>query len=679
MSALLSGLETAFYMTNRLKVYWEYLHGLPEGQSRLNFETALTMFHSRVLQFLARAIQVYKRSVLSRNFNAFWNPDEISGFDSECEKIAARVEIEASNCCRTLSTVEQERAKRLEANLQTALKELEEIRVIKESMDMLANKIDEVELPSAGGAAFNSYDGELDARCHPDTRTDLLRQIEDWAEDPQGKCIFWLNGMAGTGKSTISRTVAQGFADARQLGASFFFKRGEVERGNASRLFTTIAAQLQDSVPSIIPFLTEAIKNNRGIAKKMLREQFENLIFHPLQEVGRTSASTLKLVIVVDALDECERDGDISTILHLLSQFQRLESPRVRVFLTSRPELPVRLGFKKMSAKQHQEVLLCDIPKTTIEHDISTFLKAEFKNIRENNNCSRPPSSLLSADWPDGPTIDKLTIMASPLFIYAATVCRFVGDTRFDPESQLATILDFQTINEDLQLDAIYLPILERSLYDLPNIRKQKLVQEFQDVVGSIVVLADPLSAISLASLLRISERIVDSRLDSLHSVLSIPSNSESPVRFLHLSFREFLLDDAKEGKSPFWVDKVKRHEVLATRCLNAMSEHLRYNICNLQSPGTLRQDIDSRIVDDCLPAYIRYACRHWVYHLQQSKRSVRDGDTVHNFLLKHFLHWLEALSFVGCISESIGLIGTLSSLIAVSGLDKWHFARIHI
>jgi len=129
-----------------------------------------------------------------------------------------------------------------------------------------------------------------------------------------------------------------------------------------------------------------------------------------------------------------------------------------------------------MSAEQHQEVLLCDIPKTTIEHDISTFLKAEFKDIRENNNGSHPPSSFLSVDWPDEATIDTLTIIASPLFIYAATVCRFVGDTRFDPESQLATILEFQTVCEGLQLDAIYLPILERLLYGLSNTRKERLV-----------------------------------------------------------------------------------------------------------------------------------------------------------------------------------------------------------
>jgi len=47
----------------------------------------------------------------------------------------------------------------------------------------------------------------------------------DWCADPDpnSKCIFWLNGMAGTGKSTISRTIAQELAEKKRLAASFFF------------------------------------------------------------------------------------------------------------------------------------------------------------------------------------------------------------------------------------------------------------------------------------------------------------------------------------------------------------------------------------------------------------------------------------------------------------------------
>src|SRR5579871_6684454 len=139
-----------------------------------------------------------------------------------------------------------------------------------------------VDLPYVEAAAFDSYVNELDARCHPGTREHLLHQIKEWAEDPHGKCIFWLNGMAGTGKSTISRTIAQSFADDGQLGASFFFKRGEGDRGNASKFFTTITFQLVHRVPSLKPYVRSAINAEPRISQKSLKEQFEKFIFQPL-------------------------------------------------------------------------------------------------------------------------------------------------------------------------------------------------------------------------------------------------------------------------------------------------------------------------------------------------------------------------------------------------------------
>jgi hypothetical protein len=80
---------------------------------------------------------------------------------------------------------------------------------------------------------------------------DLLREIYDWADDDDSKCIFWLNGVAGTGKSTIARTGAQIFANRSQLSASFFFKRGEHDRENVSLFFTTIALDLVRQIPEL--------------------------------------------------------------------------------------------------------------------------------------------------------------------------------------------------------------------------------------------------------------------------------------------------------------------------------------------------------------------------------------------------------------------------------------------
>ncbi len=99
-------------------------------------------------------------------------------------------------------------------------------------------------LPVAGGASFDSYIEEHNGICLANTRVELQHQIVEWARDRDGKHIFWLCGMAGTGKSTIARTVARSFADKGQLGASFFFKKGEGNRGNASKLLITLAVDL---------------------------------------------------------------------------------------------------------------------------------------------------------------------------------------------------------------------------------------------------------------------------------------------------------------------------------------------------------------------------------------------------------------------------------------------------
>ncbi|TGJ72280.1 hypothetical protein EYR41_004187 [Orbilia oligospora] len=164
-------------------------------------------------------------------------------------------------------------------------------------------------IPYARSAAFDSFAQQFDPKCHPDTRKELLSQIENWAKGSDRKGIFWLNGVAGTGKSTISRTVAQRFSRSSKvgsnvnnnsiseksetiyLGASFFFKRGENERDNASKLFTTIAVQLSQELPELVPYIKHAIQEEPDIAAKSLGRQFELLVFDPLQKFSQRSSS----------------------------------------------------------------------------------------------------------------------------------------------------------------------------------------------------------------------------------------------------------------------------------------------------------------------------------------------------------------------------------------------------
>ncbi|RYN15588.1 hypothetical protein AA0115_g12965 [Alternaria tenuissima] len=94
--------------------------------------------------------------------------------------------------------------------------------------------------------------------------------------------------------------------------------------------------------------------------------------------------------------------------------------------------------------------------------------------------------------------------------------------------------------------------MLDQLLSKQEEDEKEAWLQAFQEVVSSVVLLESPLSAVSLAQLLQVSQEEIQCRLNSLHSVLSVPNSKDVPIRLLHLSFREFLVNPQKQGKSLF-------------------------------------------------------------------------------------------------------------------------------
>lgn len=672
MNSLLVGCETALYMANRLKAYIDFSHSLPISLTYSNFEAVLISLYSRILQFLSRAIQIYQTPTLKRAFTAVWKASDIQDFEKECDQLGMRAEIEASNCDRTLRAQDREGYVQMKQDLQMVLKELEKHHKLQESLDRIEIKIDLDKLPCVKGAIFDSYRAGH-VTCHPATRVDLLGQIQDWARRPHGKSIFWLNGMVGTGKSTISWTVAkwltnQGPFPLINLGASFFFKRGEGDRGSASQFFPTIVHQLLSKIPGLDALIAEVIDSDPWICDKALGEQFDKLIYQPLEKVKIPASACSTLLVVVDALDECEKESEIRALLQLWPRLSQIKSICFRLFLTSRPDLPIRLGFKGMSTDAHQDMILHEVPRTIIQHDISVFLKDAFSKIREDyNNVSSLDT--LDQDWPGDQVLQGLADKAVPLFIVAATVCRFVGDLNWDPRERLQTIMRFQGIGQRSQMEQIYLPVLKQMSATLSEPSdEQKLYQEFRMIVGAIITLAEPFSIQSLAAILNVRPAMIELRLSSLHSVLQIPTDPETPIRAFHLSFSEFLLSE-KLRSQPFGVDGPATHRMLLTKCLELLSgpKGLRENICDLKYPGQPRQEIVSTVIKEHLLPAFQYACRYWVHHLQHSMIQIHDDHEVCLFLQRHFLHWLEALSLMSKTGEIIGYVVTLQSLVSVS------------
>lgn len=561
------------------------------------------------------------------------------------------------------------------------------MKEMKDSMTRHEIKLDVDKLPYARGAMFNSKDQDH-TTCHPRTRVDLLRQIKDWIQIPNSKSIFWLNGSAGTGKSTISWTIAKWLTSEScnrvvDLGASFFFKRGEADRSSASLFFPTIVRQLVFTMPGLDVLISAVIESDPFIFDKSLSEQFDKLLFQPLCKISSSLVGCPILVLVVDALDECETENDVKSILHLWSGLHQMATIRLRLFLTSRPELPIRVGFKNipdvvyqnMSVDVYQDAIVCNSSRqTTIQHDISTFLDEAFLAFRKQYKAPLSEARL-DDGWPGKKDLKALVDMAVPLFIVAATIHRFVTDEHYNPKDQLRKVLEFRGTGNLKQMEQTYLPVLEQLSATFRNSdNEEALCNECRMILGSIVALAEPLSRASLAILLQTSLDTLELRLDPLYSVLRVSNDFEAPIQTLHLSFREFVLSSNSQHR--LQIPGPKAHKLLLTKCLQLLSgtkdlgsRGLRENMCELKYPGQPRREIPLTEINLRLSPAFQYACRYWVHHAQQSNVELHDEGQEHVFLKKHFLHWLEAMSLINRLVNVIVYLDVLLSLVPVSNL----------
>lgn len=509
-------------------------------------------------------------------------------------------------------------------------------------------------------APFNSYTKQHEPTCLPDTRVDLLQTIYNWVDTHDERTIFWLNGLAGTGKSTIARTVAQYYFDKQLLGASFFFSRGGGDVSHAGKFVTSIAIQLTTSIPALRQCFSDDITERSDIASRSLRDQWHELVLRPLSKLNGNDCRSL-YVLVVDALDECDGEDNIRLILHLLAKVQSLEKVRLRIFLTSRPEIPIRHWFCQIPDNEHKDVVLHNMSPSIIDHDIGIFLEYTLNLIGQERS--------LDSGWPDKEVIRRLVQAASRLFIWAATACRFIKEGLF-AEERVRLILEASTSRTapEVQLDKIYTTVLDKSIrstYVGPE--TEVFYSMLRLVLGSIVSLFSPLSIVSLGRLLSVRKQMLDQLLKDLHAILDIPKAEICPLRLHHPSFRDFLLSEDRCKDPNFLVDEKQAHRMLAESCIQLMSTILKQDIYGLDAPGALVTNIDSSRVEHCIPPELQYACLYWIQHLQKSRTLLRDNDQVHKFLQEHLLHWLETLGWMGKVSEGIHAIALLELFASVS------------
>ncbi|KAH8598490.1 WD40-repeat-containing domain protein [Bisporella sp. PMI_857] len=462
-------------------------------------------------------------------------------------------------------------------------------------------------------AEFDAASRQHSPSCLENTRRNVLEQIEKWAYGDGKKHIYWLKGMAGTGKSTIALTVARRYAKLRRLGASFFFSRGGGDLASAGKFVITIAAQLARTSLELKKRIDDAVASNRRILDLGLYSQWEKLVLGPLAQLGK-NVFPLPIVIVVDALDECDnKEDDVSLLIQCLAAATAVDNIR----------LPKRFGLG--------------------DH--------------------------IHSDE----TIQFLVRKSDRLFIHAATVCRFIHDGGQLASDRLSLLVAAGSAptKPEKELDQMYTTVLTHSLaVKLEQEEVARVQASFRRIVGCIVVLSDAMTHTSLATLLGEPKSDIISTLHSLHSVLDIPEETR-PIRLLHPSFRDFLLNPARCLNQSFLVDARATHHHLLDCCLRLMKNHLRRNMCNLKRPGIRAHDLAKADVGKFIPLPVQYACRYWIHHLQQSDVDPTEHSGIMDFFQTRFLFWLEGLALISRLSDGIIMVRLLEVMLARSDATR--------
>ena len=476
--------------------------------------------------------------------------------------------------------------------------------------------------------------------CLRGTRETVLEEIESWTRDFEKSPVFWLNGLAGTGKSTIAQTIADRVFAGGQLGASFFCSRDFEDRSDLHFIFPTLAFQLAHKYPNFRSRLVPLLQSDPDVVDESLYSQMERLIVEPLESAG------ISTVIVIDALDECKDEEPSSAILSVLGRFvERI--PTVRFFITGRPEPRIKTGFRLPLLVDSTDVfVLHDVHPTLVNEDIRLYLKHELSGLARRRRLDR---------WPSDEHIDLLCRRAAGLFVYAVATTKFLDSNTHLPKQRLdaivslpeCTVLEGKTrFKPNTTLDSLYTSILEMAFCE----EDPEVDSKVRSTVGAVVLLVNPLPPSGIAELIGLDLEEVRLFLMLVQSLFVLDENSDLPINPFHKSFPDFITDPSRCLNTRFCISPGSLHLKLVMDCLRLMNDGLEQNLLSLPD-YTLNsevEDISTRIKDRVSVA-LQYACRSWYNHLAETREDVTEVVSCLRFFLEErFLAWLELASVLG-------------------------------
>ncbi|KAF7372811.1 NACHT domain-containing protein [Mycena sanguinolenta] len=401
-------------------------------------------------------------------------------------------------------------------------------------------------------AIHDSTDSFPQPKCHPETRTKMLKHLRNWAVDPNPETtVLWLHGPAGAGKSAILQTLASQLQDAGALGGCFFFKRNHPTRGNAKKLVTTIAYQLALAVPWLRASISQIVENDPSTIFRSIGTQMKVFI----SDAFRAHVNRRSVTILIDGLDECEGHNIQQEILRAIRDSFFNHPIPVLFLVASRPEPHIREMFDSPLYAGHYVGF--NVEKSF--NDVYKYLWDEFSRIHhEHSTMAKIPRP-----WPSFDVLEDLVDKSSGHFIYAVTIIKFIDDKNYRPTQRLAMVLENSSQGSPFgALDQLYMDILESTP------RRSELIP----ILCAIANIG--LTVHEIDWLFELVEGETRLLLRGLHSVLQVPLWDNGYISTHHASFLDFLNDHSRSHN--FYIGSLDHQMDLARSFLRRCARRIQ-------------------------------------------------------------------------------------------------------
>lgn len=249
--------------------------------------------------------------------------------------------------------------------------------------------------------------------CVKGTHKIALDTIDSWADDLDKNPVFWLTGVAATGKTTIAQTVSDRLSAKGRLGASFFCSRDSEDWRNPKNIFPTLAFQLSCQYPNYLKEFVPLLHLNYYAQDTRMKEL-------TVEALERSAIST---VIVIDALDECENPGEILSVIRDVVSNVRA----IKFFITSRREQSIEQEFTEFKP------VMLSLDPVWPEEEMRRFFEHSLSKLRDRRGGLD--------HWPATADLHRLYERAGGVFVHAAEIVGSIDRKFGDPRKRLEDLL----------------------------------------------------------------------------------------------------------------------------------------------------------------------------------------------------------------------------------------------